>query len=226
MRALVVKPHRLSAVGSIGERLRERGFELVEHVASEGDLPRDPGDADVVVVMGAPWSLYGTEVAPWIEGVLDLLREADRRGIGVLGVCFGAQAMAAAFGAEVRHAGASELGWNQVETADPSLVPTGPWFMWHSDTFDLPEGADEVARTALGPQAYVLGPHVCVQFHPEADHTIVRAWLEHDDADFVRAGRSTAEVLEETARREPEARARAAALVDAFLERAGVPSAT
>jgi GMP synthase-like glutamine amidotransferase len=223
-RALVVKPHHLSATGFIGGRLRERGFGLVEHVAADGGPMPSVEGFDAVLVMGSPWSVYGPEVGPWIGELLDLLREADDRGVGVFGVCFGAQAMAAAFGAEVRE-GELELGWLEVESAAPDLVPPGPWFMWHSDRFDLPEGATELARTeANGPQAYAFGRHLCVQFHPEADAGIVSAWVGHDAADLDGAGVSTDAVLAETAEREPQARRRANALVDAFLERAGVPS--
>jgi GMP synthase-like glutamine amidotransferase len=224
LRALVVKPHRLSATGFLGERLRERGFELAEHVAADGQAMPSLDGFDAVLVMGSPWSVYGPEVAPWIDGLLDLLREADRRGVGILGVCFGAQALAAAFGAEVRR-GELELGWHEVESAEPDLVPAGPWFMWHADRFELPEGATELARTeANGPQAYAFGPHLCVQFHPEAGAGIVSAWVGHDAADLDAAGLSPDAVLSETAEREPDARRRASALVDAFLERAGVPS--
>lgn len=224
MRALAVKPHHLSATGFVGQRLRERGFQLVEHVAADGRTIPSVDGFDAVVVMGSPWSVYGPEVAPWIDGLLDLLRDADERGVGVFGVCFGAQAMAAAFGADVRK-GELELGWHEVESADPQLVPPGPWFMWHSDRFDLPEGATELARTdANGPQAYAFGAHLCVQFHPEADAGIVSAWVGHDAADFDRTGAPRDAVLAETERREGEARRRAAALVDVFLERAGVPS--
>ena len=109
LRALVVKPHHLSATGFVGERLRERGFELVEHVAADGGAMPPVEGFDAVVVMGSPWSVYGPEVEPWIADLFTLLREADRLGIGVFGVCFGAQSVAAAFGAEVRR-GELELG--------------------------------------------------------------------------------------------------------------------
>ena len=224
LRALVVKPHRLSATGFVGQRFRERGLELVEHVAAGGGAMPSTDGFDAALVMGAPWSVYGPEVEPWIAGLLDLLREADERGVGVFGVCFGAQALAAAFGAEVR-SGELELGWHEVESAAPDLVPSGPWFMWHSDRFDLPDGARELARTeANGPQAYAFGRHLCVQFHPEADAGIVSAWVGHDSADLDAAGLPAEKVLAETATREAEARRRASDLVDVFLERAGVPS--
>lgn len=224
MRALVVKPHRLSATGYVGERFKERGAELVEHVASEDGVPASIDGFDALLVMGAPWSVYGEHVEPWIDGVLELLREADRRGVGVFGVCFGAQAMAAAFGAEVRHSGASEIGWRTVETSDPTLVPSGPWFMWRSDTFDLPERATLVAQTPLGPQAFAMGPHLCVQFHPEVDADVVASWMDADPSDLIAAGIEPRDVLVETRGRETAARARAHALVDRFMERARVAS--
>ena len=224
LRALVVKPHHLSATGFVGERLRERGFRLAEQVAADGGAMPSAEGFDAVVVMGSPWSVYGPEVEPWIGGLLELLHEADERGTGVFGVCFGAQSLAAAFGAEV-YRGELEFGWHEVKSADPELVPIGPWFMWHSDRFDLPDGATELAHTeANGPQAYAFGPHLCVQFHPEADAGIVSAWVGHDSADLDAAGAAKEAVLDETATREPAARRRAYALVDAFLERAGVPS--
>ena len=70
MRALVIKPHRLSDPGSVGAYARELGIELAEHVASEDhDLPSLDG-FDLFLCFGAPWSVYGQEVRPWIGGLL------------------------------------------------------------------------------------------------------------------------------------------------------------
>jgi GMP synthase-like glutamine amidotransferase len=138
--------------------------------------------------------------------------------VPVLGICFGAQAFAQAMGGRARPAEDHEVGWRLVQTSDPSLVPEGPWFMWHGDTLDLPPDATEIARTDVGVQAYSLGPHLCVQFHPEATGEMLTAWLQHDDGDFRRVGLDPADVLAETRRRDPEARTRAATLVDRFLQ--------
>jgi len=218
MRALVLKPHRLSLTGHVGQALSELGVVLVDHVLSEEGPPPNVEAYDVVLVMGSPWSVYGEQVAPWIEGALDGIRDAVEHQVPVLGICFGAQVFAQAMGGRARAAEDPEVGWRLVQTSDPSLVPEGPWFMWHGDTFDLPPDATEIARTDVGVQAYILGPHLCVQFHPEATAEMVAAWLQHDDADFRRVGLDPADVLAETRRREPEARTRAAALVDRFLQ--------
>ena len=41
-----------------------------------------------------------------------------------------------------------EIGWHQVGTDAPDLVPGGPWFQWHFDRFDVPPGGVELARNA------------------------------------------------------------------------------
>ena len=219
MRALVLKPHRLSLGGHVGDAMVERGAELIDHVLSEGDSQPSIDGFDALLVMGAPWSVYGEEVAPWIDGALNVIRDAVARKVPMLGICFGAQAFAQAMGGRARRADDHEVGWREVQTDDPTLIPTGPWFMWHGDTFDLPPGATAVASTPVGVQAFTMGPHICVQFHPEATPDMVAGWLAHSDADFRRAGIDPADVLEETRRREPEAQARATSLVDRFLSR-------
>ena len=220
VRALVLKPQELSRTGHVGAALRERAIEVVEHVlCDDGSLPVLDG-FDAVVVTGAPWSVYGEEVRPWIDGLLERLREAVAADVPVLGICFGAQAFAEANGGWVARSRDTEVGLHLVETDDAALVPPGPWFMWHGDTFGPPDGATVIARTGSGPQAYTLGPHLLVQFHPEATAEMVQAWLAYDDADFHRAGVDPAETLLALRASAHEARARADVLVDRFIERA------
>ena len=218
MRGLLIKPHPLSSPGTIGDYAEELGVELVGHVASE-DGPLPPvDDFHFVVAMGAPWSVYGREVEPWIQYVLQLFRDALKRQIPVLGVCFGAQAFAQALGGEVRKAAETELGWSTVLTHDPDVIPEGPWFMWHSDTFTLPPGARLEAWTDAGPQAYTLGRHLMVQFHPEVRPDLLEGWSRAETSDvFERLSLDRGAVEEETGRRAGEARERARALFDRFL---------
>jgi GMP synthase-like glutamine amidotransferase len=217
VRALVVKPHTLSDPGLVGAHARELGFQMVRHVADlEGPPPR-PDDFDFVIVMGSPWSVYGAEVEPWIEGVLDLIRQAVEREVPVLGICFGAQAFAQAMGGEVRKADHPEVGWQRVATDLPDLIEEGPWFMWHSDTFDLPPSARLLASTEASPQAYSLGRHLLVQFHPEVTAEILDSWIQEDPSDLNRQGIDPAALVGETAARLAEAEARAARLLDRFL---------
>jgi GMP synthase-like glutamine amidotransferase len=112
----------------------------------------------------------------------------------------------------------TEVGLHEVVTEFPEIVPAGPWFMWHGDTFGPPPGATVLAATPNGPQAYTLGPHLLVQFHPEATADIVSAWVAYDDADFRAAGLDPTETLVSMRGDEDAARDRADRLVAAFLE--------
>ena len=224
MRVLVLKPQELSRTGHVGEALRERTTGVVEHVLADHGPPPVLDGFDAIVVTGAPWSVYGEEVRPWIDGLLERFRQAVAADVPVLGICFGAQAFAEANGGWVARARDTEVGLREVETEDSALVPPGPWFMWHGDTFGPPVGARVIARTQAGPQAYTLGPHLLVQFHPEATAGMVEEWLAYDDADFRINGVDPAETLAAMRAGEGEARERAEALVERFLRRIKAPS--
>ena len=105
---------------------------------------------------------------PAVAAELELLGRAVARGVPVLGLCFGGEALAAVLGGRVERAAVPELGWREIETDDPLLVPAGPWLEWHFESFTTPPGATELARTADATQAFRLGPHLAVQFHPES----------------------------------------------------------
>jgi GMP synthase-like glutamine amidotransferase len=224
VRVLVLKPQELSRTGHIGASLRDRGAEVTEHVLDRDGHPPVLDGFDAMVVTGAPWSVYGDEVRGWIDGLLERLREVVAREVPVLGICFGAQAFAEANGGWVARARDKEVGIHEVITQDPVRVPPGPWFMWHGDTFGPPPGAEVIATTDAGPQAYVFGPHLLVQFHPEATAEMVEAWLAYDDTDFHEAGIHPAEVLAALRAGASEARRRANASVDQFLDGMGDPS--
>ncbi|WP_331766482.1 glutamine amidotransferase-related protein [Embleya sp. NBC_00896] len=224
MRALIIRHDHPSNAGFVGERLAERGFvpHEVTVVPEERfhspdvrvDFPR-PDDYDVVVSLGAPWSVYDTAaIGTWIDDELTLLREAFKADVPVLGICFGAQALAAALGGTVERAPSFEIGRHEVDSDDPALIAPGPWYQWHFDRFTVPPGAREIARSAAGPQAYVVGRSLGVQFHPEVTPEIMTAWLENGgDTQAEELGLDVAALRLPL----PGARERAHALVDAFL---------
>ena len=141
----------------------------------------DLGAYDLLVLMGAIYSLNDeSQVGTWIERELDLLRRADAATIPVLGVCFGAQALAAAHGGQVFRAGSPEIGFAEVDTLDPARLPAGPWMQWHYDVFTVPDGAELLAVTDAGPQSFVLRRNLAMQFHPEVDVSTIDAWTSLD----------------------------------------------
>ena len=126
MRVIVVRHHEEDSAGFVGEAFEALGAGLTVHrFPDEGELP-DPGGADHIVVLGATWSVYDTDPArAWIAAELDWLRRADAAGVPVLGICFGAQALAAVFGGEVKPAARKEVGWTTVHTLDPEVIEPG-----------------------------------------------------------------------------------------------------
>jgi GMP synthase-like glutamine amidotransferase len=226
-RALVVNHDKYSLPGMVGDRLEHHGFELVDLVVVEdihhpvSDVPfPDPRDYDVVVPMGSPWSVYDTEtIGTWIGREVDMLRAAVEADVPVLGVCFGGQALAAALGATVEKSPAPEIGWFQIESSVPDLIADGPWFQWHFDRFELPDGATALAHGPMGIQAFRIGPHLGLQFHPEITADVLAPWLDFAERDHLeqRLGIDGDDLLEETKRRQEEARPHTEALVDGFL---------
>ena len=152
MRALFVQHDHVSPVGPIGARLAERGYDVEELVVVPEDSFDRPGVAwssptppgyDVIVPMGAPWSVYDHDlIGAWAVPEMTFLREgAHEAGVPVLGICFGGQALAAALGGAVVPSTEVEIGWHTVETDEPGLVEAGPWFQWHHDRWEAPAGS-------------------------------------------------------------------------------------
>jgi GMP synthase-like glutamine amidotransferase len=171
--------------GHVGRRLAERGFRIDEIRIATSDETNpgvdfgDPGRWDLVVPLGSVWSVYDeATIGNWIGAELHFLAEAHRRDVPVLGVCFGGQALAAALGGVVDPAPRPEVGWHRIESDKPEVVAPGPWMQWHFDRFSIPPGAAEVARSPSGPQAFVIGRSLGVQFHPEVTDAIVNDWLD------------------------------------------------
>jgi GMP synthase-like glutamine amidotransferase len=224
-RALVVLQDALSDAGYVGERLADRGIELVPHVVCAGpeqphsDVPfPDPRAYDLVVALGAVWSVYDHDtIGSWIDRELAMLRDANEAGVPVLGICFGGQALAAALGGTVARAPAPEIGWYEID-ADVPTVANGPWLQWHVDRFTVPPGATELARGGVGPQAFRAGRSLGLQFHPEVTPAIVEFWADHGRDTLERLGIDAARLLADTKLHTPLAREHAHRLVDAFLD--------
>ena len=63
-----------------------------------------------------------------------------------------------------------------VDTIVPHLIPGGPWLTWQHDVITLPPAATLLAHNRLGPQAFRVGRHLGVQFHPEATPEALAGW--------------------------------------------------
>jgi GMP synthase-like glutamine amidotransferase len=171
---LVLQTQADAPPGLLSDWAARRGFSLTVVRVDRGEPLPDPGSVDFVIALGSDMSVVDGGMR-WIKHEVAWLHEATEAGVPVLGICFGAQALAAALGARVYRLPEPEIGWVSVEPSD-GVVPSGPWIAWHEDAFELPSGAVELARNEISLQAFAHGRCLAVQFHPEATLEIGADW--------------------------------------------------
>ena len=227
-RVLFIYNEHLATEALLGECFTRSGFDIdtfgvvpaerVDDPAVDVTFP-EPTDYDVIVPLGARWPVYDEALrGTWVGSEMQMLRDAADAGVALLGVCFGGQLLAQAFGGSVSRAAAPEIGWYDVASDNADLVPGGPWFQWHFDRWTLPPGATEIARTVNSSQAFTLGRALALQFHPEIDRALLDLWLADDrDGEVVGFGVSHDELLSRTTALADSAAQRVRGLVRGFL---------
>jgi GMP synthase-like glutamine amidotransferase len=224
-RALVLQHQHNAPPALLADWGRERDVELVVVRADRRATLPEPGSFQFSVVLGSDHSAHGLTL-PWVVRELAWLRLADQRSLPVLGICFGAQALAVALGGGVRRARYPEVGWVSVQTDDRHLIGDGPWFAWHEDVIQLPDLATEIARNDFGPQAFTAGANLGVQFHPEVTPDLTAIWAARPRGvrQLAMAGLNLERLVQEGRRNGPGARAAAFRLFDAFASRGSSPA--
>ncbi len=179
-RLLVVEHDPEAPAGLLAGWAAHRGLTTVTVRLHAADpLPDSASACDAAVVLGSEQTAYDDAV-PWLAAELAYVERLLAADVPVLGICFGGQVLARVLGARLYRLTEPEVGLVQVASRSPCLAE-GPWPSWHRDAFDLPPGAAELAVNKVSLQAFALGPHVGVQFHPEATRPIVASWLAGAD---------------------------------------------
>ena len=169
----------------------KRGYKLTESLVPETPNLPTPRQADCLVILGGPMSAWDEKQHPWLRREKRTMEQFIKAGKPVLGICLGAQLLAGILGARLYRGTCSEIGWFPVDaTPHARNHPIGEVlpdrfeaFLWHGDTFDIPEGAVRLAESAAFPnQAFALGQVLALQFHLEVRRDWVRR-LSQRDAD-------------------------------------------
>ena len=219
MRALLIANALDADAGFVGDRFRHHGYSFTECHREHPEEWPDLDGHDLVLLLGSEWSVYWPHVADNVASEAALIRAAHERGVPQFGICFGNQSMAYALGGTVERGRTPEIGWYEVTTDVPEQIASGPWLQWHSDVITVPPGATELARSAVGPQAWSMGRSFATQFHPEATETMLARWTTGAGSDELAAfGSSPEQVMAETRANVSVSREHAEHLVDRFLE--------
>lgn len=176
-------------LGTLGNELTNAGFAIETIDACTADLRTlDPLTPDLLVILGGPVGVYEHDAYPFIDAEIELLKVRLAAKQPVIGICLGAQLMAAALGAKVYPGKqGKELGWAPLQAGRDCgrqscflpLIESGLRVLhWHGDTFDLPADAAHLASTDQYPnQAFSIGRHaLALQFHPEITVQGLERW--------------------------------------------------
>ncbi|RAI31688.1 glutamine amidotransferase [Rhodoplanes serenus] len=194
---LAVRHVAFEDLGVLVPLLAERGYAVQYREA-----PLEPFDTDallrpdLVVVLGGPIGVYESDAYPFLAGEIAAIGARLSACRPTLGICLGAQLIAAALGAQVAPGPTKEIGFAPLtvtpegEAAGLAAFEETPVLHWHGDNLDLPAGATCLASTAACPvQAFSIGPAVLgLQFHVEVDPAAIETWLVGHTVELGKAG--------------------------------------
>lgn len=209
MRPIAVVQHEPSVPpGLIAEVLREAAApNVVIEAWREPEWP-DARELGGLVVLGGTMNVDELDAYPFLRSSRNLMSDALEAGTPVMGVCLGSQMMARVLGGDVYRAEPRNAFFSPVEAVDdPVVTPfaTAPVLQFHEDTFSLPPGADELARSSRSGllQAFRYGTTAyAIQFHFEVDAAILAGWCHNigDHAMSEEWGVSTSDLLAQSER--------------------------
>lgn len=170
---------------------------------------------DLIVSLGSERSVHASGNA-WIRSETDFVRAAHEASTPVLGICFGAQLLAASLGGRVRRASRPRAQWREIPTIEPRLISPGPWLRWHEDVLELPPRSRLLAGSHTEPLAFVVESSLGLQFHPEASPELAEHWIDVGRERIATNGIDEAQLRAEVQQATVGARGRAFTLFDAI----------
>ena len=218
LRALILQHEEPTPPGHVTEWLGQHGIDYDVFRIDLEDRELDPTGYDLIVSLGSEFAVF-EEDRPFVLREQRLMTRAVEADVPVLGLCFGGQMLAKVLGGRVYRGDECEIGWLPVRSRDASLVPEGPWFQWHFDVIEAPVGAEVIAETDLGAQAFVWGRHLGLQFHPEVTPEIMDEWVRAYRHELDQEGVDPDTLLDETNAKAEEHKRTSWVLLDGYLAR-------
>jgi GMP synthase (glutamine-hydrolysing) len=177
------------ALGTLDPLLKREGIRIrYVNFERNPEAAPDLSGNDGLILMGGYMGVYEAHLYPHLKVEMQLIEQALKRNIPVLGICLGSQILAHVLGAEVRKHREREMGWSEVRLTDAGkkdpifshFRDSEILFQSHGDTFDIPQSAEHLAFSEVcHGQAFRYGENVYgFQFHIEIDRPTIGHWLE------------------------------------------------
>jgi GMP synthase (glutamine-hydrolysing) len=195
---LVFQHDPFEDLGFFAEVLQRQGTDYRVVRLFHGEIPGDEWkDVSALIVLGGPMGVDEEESFSFLRWEKKIIRAAIDEAVPILGICLGAQLIAAALGTPIFHGPVKEIGWSpisitphgQVDSLLGYLPENATVFQWHSDGFELPAGAVRLATSAnYSTQAFRIGKSVyALQFHLEVTPRMIERWIDERSKDLALA---------------------------------------
>ncbi len=224
---LAVRHVAFEDLGLLTPLLAARGYEIRYHDAGIDPIEPAPLHApDLVIVLGGPIGVYEAQAYPFMHDEIAAVAARLTAGKPLLGICLGAQIMAAALGATVAPGRHKEIGWAPLSLTAAGrasvLAPLDgqPVLHWHGDNCALPAGCTDLAATSHCPvQAFMRAPaQLALQFHLETEPSRFEQWLVGHTVELAKAGLDPRDLRDQARRLGAETRERGRAVLAAWLD--------
>jgi GMP synthase (glutamine-hydrolysing) len=195
---LVFQHDPFEDLGSFAEVLAKQDTAYRVIRLFHGEMPAENWDEiRALIVLGGPLGVDEEDKFPFLRWEKRIIRAAIDEAVPMVGVCLGAQLIAAALGAKIFHGAVKEIGWSpvaitpygQVDSLLGYLPESATVFQWHSDGFELPNGATHLASSIHYPtQAFRFGKFIYgLQFHLEVTPRMIERWIDERSKDIALA---------------------------------------
>jgi GMP synthase-like glutamine amidotransferase len=193
MKVCVIQHVYYESPGLVQNWLDESGYFYKVFEPDMGNPFPKCEDFDALIIMGGPMSVGDENTYPWLIHEKAFIKEFIQAGKRVLGICLGSQLLSEALGAQVKRNHKPEIGWFPV-SVDRSKLPVKyqevfpenfTTFHWHSDTFEIPEGAVSFASSDVtANQGYIYKRVAAFQFHMEVTPWMLKQLIEKHGSDL------------------------------------------
>jgi GMP synthase (glutamine-hydrolysing) len=181
---LSIQNINFETLGTLKELISSAGFSIENIEAQKEPIPNKVKQYSAIIILGGPIAVYDN--VEYLKEERELIRQALKHEIPVLGICLGSQLIAQAIGGKVYKGRKKEIGWSEVAINSAGFMGLFRGintkkinvFQWHGDTYELPANATIMASSKLYPQAFRYHSAVGIQFHLETNDEMIRRWTE------------------------------------------------